>query len=310
MAIDEGFTAPCPTRIPDARTLTIELACPCATLAYPPGGVLGPRRTTDWELVWILEGHVKWTLGSRSWQLDPGHIALRHPGTRETYQWDSQGQTRLVYFHFHAREAGKPLVRDPDWPSVVALPDNDVVRPLFRHLLWLSSQPHDRRFGLESEAARLLFLAVLSGQYKTAVEPARKLPEPVEKALRFAGEQLRQSGQSQGKPDLSLSTLSRAAGVSQRHLVRLFHEAVGRSPAETVRLLRLQAAASLLVRSELRIQEIAHKLAFESAFHFSRRFTAAYGVSPRTFRQQHQASGSWPTSAIKLDILTEPFVTP
>jgi transcriptional regulator GlxA family with amidase domain len=61
-----------------------------------------------------------------------------------------------------------------------------------------------------------------------------------------------------------------------------------------VRLARLDRAATLLVRSNFSVQEIAELCGFASAFHFSRRFKEAYGQSPRELRQQVRAGATLP----------------
>jgi transcriptional regulator GlxA family with amidase domain len=51
-----------------------------------------------------------------------------------------------------------------------------------------------------------------------------------------------------------------------------------------VEVLRLSRAEDLLLRSNLTIGAIAVRCAFADAYHFSRRFRAAYGMPPRRFR--------------------------
>ena len=51
--------------------------------------------------------------------------------------------------------------------------------------------------------------------------------------------------------DLSAAVLAERAGVSERHLVRLFRTHLGRSPAEHVRRARTEAAAALLAATDL-----------------------------------------------------------
>ena len=49
--------------------------------------------------------------------------------------------------------------------------------------------------------------------------------------------------------------------------------------------LKMSAAAQQLQDPSALIKEIAYKLGFSSAFHFSRRFNQTYGVSPDMFRR-------------------------
>ena len=61
---------------------------------------------------------------------------------------------------------------------------------------------------------------------------------------------------------------------------------MGRSPAETVRLARLDRAAILLARSNYTVGEVAALYGFASPFHFSRAFKDAYGLPPTEVRRR------------------------
>jgi AraC family transcriptional regulator len=86
---------------------------------------------------------------------------------------------------------------------------------------------------------------------------------------------------------LSLSTLSKKAGVSACHLVRLVTSATGVPPARRVRLLRLKRASmQLAFNRRLSITDIALDAGFQNAESFSRAFRRTFGQSPRTFKRQ------------------------
>jgi AraC family transcriptional regulator, glycine betaine-responsive activator len=83
---------------------------------------------------------------------------------------------------------------------------------------------------------------------------------------------------------LSRASMARFAGVSERHLNRLFAERVGTTFALEYRELRLQHALTLVQQSALRVSEIAFATGFSSAGHLSRRFKERFGESPHRLR--------------------------
>jgi AraC family transcriptional regulator len=86
---------------------------------------------------------------------------------------------------------------------------------------------------------------------------------------------------------LSLSTLSKRAGVSACHLVRLVTSATGVPPARRARLLRLKRASMQLVFNRRRsITDIALDVGFQNAESFSRAFRRTFGQSPRAFKRR------------------------
>lgn len=91
---------------------------------------------------------------------------------------------------------------------------------------------------------------------------------------------------------LPRAVVARAAGVSPRHLDRLFAGELGESFGDAYRRLRLDHATRLLRQSPLSLAQIAYATGFSSPGHFSRAFSAAYGVAPGAWRSAEASSSS------------------
>lgn len=85
---------------------------------------------------------------------------------------------------------------------------------------------------------------------------------------------------------LSRGAVARAAGVSPRHLERLFLAETGARWSDVYRRLRLDHAARLLRQSPLSLTQIAYATGFSSPGHFSRAFRAAHGLPPGAWRDR------------------------
>lgn len=83
---------------------------------------------------------------------------------------------------------------------------------------------------------------------------------------------------------LNRTTMARVAGVTPRHLDRLFHDYMRSTFVGQYRRIRLDHARRLLQQSPLSVSEIAFATGFSSAGHFSRSYREAYGGSPRDER--------------------------
>ena len=83
---------------------------------------------------------------------------------------------------------------------------------------------------------------------------------------------------------LTLYQLAEIAGVSPRQLNRLFRDKLDAGTMEYYRGLRLDTAQQLLAHSPLPLTEIALATGFSSSSHFSRAFSAHYGIPPSQFR--------------------------
>jgi len=85
--------------------------------------------------------------------------------------------------------------------------------------------------------------------------------------------------------DLTAAVLAAAAGVSERHLTRLFLKHLGLPPGRYVRRVRTEAAAHLLVTTRLPVSSIATRCGFGTPETLRQAFTTRYGISPARYRQ-------------------------
>ena len=83
---------------------------------------------------------------------------------------------------------------------------------------------------------------------------------------------------------LDRQAMAALAGVSPRHLDRLFAGLMQSSFLLEYRKIRLDHARRLLQQSPLSISEIAFATGFSSAGHFSRSYRGAFGEAPGSHR--------------------------
>ncbi len=96
---------------------------------------------------------------------------------------------------------------------------------------------------------------------------------------------------------IALTEISAKTGISRRHVERLFHAHMGRSPARYYLDVRLERARRLLRHSNLPIVEVAIASGFVSASHFSKRYRERYKVSPQADRRESDVPMAIPAMA-------------
>lgn len=92
---------------------------------------------------------------------------------------------------------------------------------------------------------------------------------------------------------LSMDELAQATGCSSRHLERLFRGAVGKTPGDFYRGLRLDRARNLLSTTDLSLMEVSIACGFSTVSHFSKSFRARFGTPPSKL-----ANGILPVKAL------------
>jgi transcriptional regulator GlxA family with amidase domain len=96
--------------------------------------------------------------------------------------------------------------------------------------------------------------------------------------------------------DLSATALASAAGVSARHLTRLFVGELGEPPGHAVRRIRLEVAARLLSTTDLPLTQVARRCGFSSGEALRQAFVGRYGTSPSQFRSTQSCAGATRTT--------------
>lgn len=83
--------------------------------------------------------------------------------------------------------------------------------------------------------------------------------------------------------DLTAEALATRAGVSSRHLRRIFQTHLAQTPARYVRRARTEAAAHLLTSTQLPLSRIAQRCGFGTTESLRTAFLDIYGVPPSRF---------------------------
>lgn len=85
---------------------------------------------------------------------------------------------------------------------------------------------------------------------------------------------------AQPEQTVTIDELAALAGMSPRHLTRVFRQATGISIKEFTTRLRLELAQGLLHDPQLTVEEVAARCGFQSARQLRRLWQAAFGCSP------------------------------
>ncbi len=221
------------------------------------------------EVIVPIEGRYWVRVDQWARQLAPGEAALIPRGVSH----DSGVATNLVGTRFlvllFSRELG---VLDGVKPGGVSLPDGC--------LAWLKGAFRFLRH--QADETSLLPLTVLPtfvsklASFPRIAGDARHPDPVVADIIRILGD----------KESVSLDELSRSVGLTPGHLQRRFKAAVGYSPLEYARALRLESlAAALRAGNSLPLVELAAEHGFNDMKYFRTVFKRRFGCTPAAYRK-------------------------
>lgn len=87
-------------------------------------------------------------------------------------------------------------------------------------------------------------------------------------------------------PDLTVSDLAKASGISEVYFRKLYSELYGTSPIKALISVRMKKAVELLSSDYNSVTAIAQAVGYNSIYHFSKIFKQYYGVAPTEYKHE------------------------
>ncbi len=184
-----------------------------------------------------------------------------------------------------------------DFPDILVEPDRIFVRdgPVFSSAgvtaaidlaFSLIEEDHGGALALWAARRLVVFLKRPGGQsqFSAALTAQATTTSPIDRIRLHILESPRAK--------LNLEALAEVAGMSPRHLSRLFRAELGMNPVAYVELTRIDIARRLLEDSAAPIKVIAYTAGFGSTTTLRRAFLRRLGVTPLQYRLQFQTAGS------------------
>ena len=246
----------------------------------------GWRITLPFQLLnefWLVrEGSVEISLGERTQIIHAPSVALLPIGTGRDTRHIAGRQLSILGFSFDARLWGAlDFVRTLDLPFSWPL-DVTPFEPLLSQMI---NETRGKRAGYSlavAGLAQLAFVELLRSRpqggegVRSQIGALARYPE-LSRALELAGARFDEP--------LSVSDMARAAHLSPKHFGAKFRMALGLTPMEFLRSVRLHRARDLLASGADGVATISRRTGFEAPAHFSRAFKREFGVSPKAFRR-------------------------
>jgi AraC-like DNA-binding protein len=256
------------SRLPTSELLHMSYYRAPAVFSVSPHVI--PKRTELVELV--IAGVVYFRAGDQDWQVGCGALFWHVAGEETIHRTKPDAPYECLVLTFTARtRSARPA------PRLSIIPDHQRTRELCQEFLRAyHDEAVDRAVLGDYARHRLLWEA-----YQGKLHPSLRMrPLSVDVALNCLEAEFR-------RPDLGVSDLARAAGISEPHLHALFREHLDQTPHHLLVSRRIREAKWLLSGTSASIKAIASNCGFPAIETFYRAFKRTVGTTPFLFRATH-----------------------
>lgn len=243
------------------------------------------HRRSFYKLSLLAEGGGHFTLNDEVVAVGPHSILLVPPDTALSWHLHEGPQTGLYCFFspdfynaglLPGYQLGAILAGGAPYVHHTATPAEYAALAQSGEQLY-AQQHHPEK---ARHALRLLLADIR--EWELPVGPAAGLPPVVQQFLGLVAERLAAGN----APVLALDSYAEALCLTPKQLSALCRQATGRSAASLLKEKVATEARVLLTGTRLPVSDIAYRLAFYDAAHFSRWFRQAVGLAPSAYRAQ------------------------
>lgn len=244
----------------------------------------------QYVFIYCVKGHGWYDTAGQHHDIAPNQYFIIPVGTPHNYGAAKDDPWTIYWIHFkgtlapcYANHAASPKDIRPEIHSRISNRQN-LFEEIFRTL--------QRGYTLENLSfASSLFHYYLGSlryihQYRDAIAPAIDKTSPSEPNGKMVTDALIHYMEENKEKHLTLEALSRYSGYSTSHLTQLFRRQTGQAPLAYFNKMKMDEARYLLTHTDMKVNQICHKLGITDPYYFSRLFTKEVGMSPRAWRNR------------------------
>ena len=268
------------------------------------------RLNADWNwknvrspfarIYYVVEGRAQLLLPDRKLELTPGKLYLIPPFT--THHDVCNGRFVHYYLHFYEQKDFTRQGIFDEWEVPYEMDADPNTLAMIKHICELkpnlqlpASDPetydnHARLMEILKEEAeqplaeRMEIQGILQILLSQFLRQARKRlmanDYRIQQALTFIHQHLGDK--------MNLDTLAETTCVSKDHLIRLFKQTMGETPANYITGRKMEQAELLLTTTSIPVKNISTELGYDDTSYFIRVFRKHSSMSPQEYRNTRQ----------------------
>ena len=244
---------------------------------------------SQFVLIYCVAGSGWYSIGDRHYKVEKGEFFILPPGVPHSYGADQKKSWTIYWVHFSGEHAAV-YAENMDAPQKINVAFNSRIMDRIDIFEEILSTLHSGD-SLESlrYASSLLhhFLASMRylKQFRTSqTNTGGKLSFAFadekaicDNAIHFMRENI--------EYQITLQKILDYIGYSQSHFSAIFKRQTGTSPHAYFNRMKIEQACGMLKNTDLKINQICHKLGIKDPYYFSRLFSKTMRMSPTDYRK-------------------------
>lgn len=240
-----------------------------------------PEGMEDYLFIYCMEGEGWYMTGSQRHKVKSGDFFILPAGESHCYGADEQYPWTIYWIHFNGMLAG-------DYAEGMDKPQRIIINDSSRQARWIElfeEMMHFLQGGFSLSNLHYItselhfFMGMMRLMANTSAYGSRGISTEdniIASAIHFMKENIEKK--------FNIKAVAEYTGYSTSHFAFLFKQKTGHAPKEYHNLLKIQHSCTLLDTTDLKINQICHKIGISDPFYFSRLFKQVMGISPKEYK--------------------------
>ena len=243
---------------------------------------LRETNTAGYLLIYLHQGSVKVLLDDKFVKVDAGNVLIFQPGQVRNIIFDNNNKNYRYFVYFQGEGAAyylnqlsladRIVYKTGDLSSTLNIYD-DIINDY---------KVNDFNHDLNRTVKLLTLLKIVS----TKVNDSKKIHENIDPIII----QIINDMRSSFSKNISLSDYAEKCNMTTPTFIRHFKQEMGITPIKFINSLKIEAAQSFLVHTDIKISDIAFNLGFTDPLYFSNFFKTMVGISPTKYRKNNKSN--------------------
>lgn len=245
----------------------------------PPSYHFGPILRDHYILHFIRKGRGFLRMGERDFPVEPNQAFITPPRELIYYEADKEDPWSYIWIIFNGKKAIE-LLHEMGFTRQTPIFSPAVPCPEISQCMESLLVNHNREHWCIGMVYQLFSYMIETSGCQGRENTDHKDYPYIQKAIGFITEKYSEA--------IRIQEIAEYCGLNRSYLTRIFKAATGETPQEYLIRHRINKARQLLKTTPFPIQHIAYSVGYTDPFAFSKLFKQKTGVSPSTYREQHQ----------------------